>query len=223
MSPSLTSAKSKDRADNLVNAYAVITEERSWEPEGSVTEQDHQEWVEIMTLRLTNLRLAGAPEGEVDQLANDIFATHLEQLVSLFGQWPTWASPIMTVQWAQEEEDCRQAQITEICARQHIQASIKNPMTTTSRVTPPPPMTPITVLSSVMQDSGLLLKTHKCCSSVTQPNDSQPAKKPRQCEHCLRMGLPSCTVLSQSKCWAKCFKDVKKCAKYGEPYGQWFC
>ena len=138
----------------------------------------------------TELSRAGASEAEVDQLADEIFAAHSEQLQSLFGQWPAWASPIMTgaheravaataAQQAQEEEDCRQARIAELRARRP-RASVAPSATNadTAPAVPPPTGTAPVALSSNTQGSepATVPATRKCRTSGVAAGD-QPAKK----------------------------------------------
>ncbi|PIL31657.1 hypothetical protein GSI_06359 [Ganoderma sinense ZZ0214-1] len=100
MSSSSNSKKGKatNPQHEIESARERIRNMRHFEPEDNAEVEDHVEWVENMTLAMVRrgVASAGAPDGEVEAIADDVYLQHAAQLSHLFDNWPEWASPILT-------------------------------------------------------------------------------------------------------------------------------
>ncbi|PIL26608.1 hypothetical protein GSI_11302 [Ganoderma sinense ZZ0214-1] len=98
MSSSSNSKKGKatNPQHEIESARERIRNMRHFEPEDNAEVEDHVEWVENMTLAMEGVASAGAPDGEVEAIADDVYLQHAAQLSHLFDNWPEWASPILT-------------------------------------------------------------------------------------------------------------------------------
>ncbi|PIL29429.1 hypothetical protein GSI_08371 [Ganoderma sinense ZZ0214-1] len=98
MSSSSNSKKGKatNPQHEIESARERIRNMRHFEPEDNAEVEDHVEWVENMTLAMEGVASAGAPDGEVKAIADDVYLQHAAQLSHLFDNWPEWASPILT-------------------------------------------------------------------------------------------------------------------------------